>query len=58
MKSMRRNHNFNFLHGQKTDAFLALNLWKMTGMRPRSLPFIVWVLLGTSDHIISLRTAK
>ena len=58
MTSMRRNHNFNFLQAQKTDAFLALNLWKMKGVRPHSLPFALRVLLGSSGHTISLRTAK
>lgn len=54
VKSRRRNVNFNFLQAQKTDAFL----WKMKGMKPCSLPFILWVLLGSSAHILSLRTAK
>lgn len=58
MKHMGRNHNFSFLQAQKTDAFLALNIWKTKSMRSYGLPFIHWVLLGPSGHIISLRTDK
>lgn len=32
-KNMRRNHNFNLLQSQKTDVFIALNLWKMKSMK-------------------------
>lgn len=58
MKSVRRNHNFNFLQAQKTRVFLTLDLRKMKGVRSRSLPLTLRVLLGSSDCIISLRTAK
>lgn len=49
MKSMRRTHNFDLLQSQKTDIVVALNLWKMKGMRPLSLPSGLCVLLGSSN---------